>query len=80
MELQADGIDVDTLGLFVGAEFADEGTMILPPQIILFLENLWDFAEGNEEMFSEEVRTTFLHELGHFFGLGEDELTVRGLQ
>ncbi len=78
--LQADGIDVDTLGLFVGAEFADEGTMILPPQIILFLENLWDFAEGNEEMFSEEVRTTFLHELGHFFGLGEDELSVRGLQ
>ena len=78
--LQADGIDVDTLGLFVGAEFADEGTMILPPQIILFLENLWDFAEDNEEMFSAEVRTTFLHELGHFFGLGEDELTVRGLQ
>ena len=80
MGLQADGIDVDTLGLFVGAEFADEGSMILPPQIILFLENLWDFAEGNEEIFSEEVRTTFLHELGHFFGLGEDELTVRGLQ
>ena len=78
--LQADGIMADTLGLFVGAEFADEGTAILPPQIILFLENLWDFSECDEEIYCEEVHTTFLHELGHFFGLGEDELTERGLE
>lgn len=78
--LQADGIKADTLGLFVGAEFADEGATILPPQIILFLENLWDFAECDGEIFCEEVHTTFLHELGHFFGLGEDELAERGLE
>jgi len=77
--LQADGIEADTLGLFTGAEFADDGGTILPPQIILFLENLWDFAEGDEEVFCDEVHTTFLHELGHFFGLGEDDLTERGL-
>jgi len=77
--LQADGIEQDTLGLFTGAEFADEGASVLPPQIILFLENLWDFAEGDEEIFCEEVHTTFLHELGHFFGLDEDDLTERGL-
>ena len=77
--LQVDGIEVDTLGLFTGAEFADDGGTVLPPQIILFLENLWDFAEGDEEVFCEEVHTTFLHELGHFFGLGEDDLTERGL-
>ena len=77
--LQADGIEADTLGLFTGAEFADEGASVLPPQIILFLENLWDFAEGDEEVFCEEVHTTFLHELGHFFGLDEDDLTERGL-
>ena len=53
---------------------------VLPPQIILFLENLWDFAEGDEEIFCEEVRTTFLHELGHYLGLDEDELTERGLE
>ena len=76
--LQADGIEPDTLGLFTGSEFADEGSL-LPPQIILFLENLWDFAEGDEEVFCEEVHTTFLHELGHFFGLDEDDLTERGL-
>ena len=77
--LQADGIEPDTLGLFSGSEFADGGASVLPPQIILFLENLWDFAEGDEEFFCEEVHTTFLHELGHFFGLDEDDLTERGL-
>jgi predicted Zn-dependent protease with MMP-like domain len=46
----------------------------------LFLENLWDFAEGDEKIFCEEVQTTFLHELGHFFGLDEDDLTERGLE
>jgi len=78
--LQADGIEADTLGLFTGAEFADEGNVPLPPQIILFLENLWYFAEGDEEIFREEVRTTYLHELGHYLGLDEDDLTERGLE
>ncbi len=79
-ELQADGIEADTLGLFTGPEFADEGNVPLPPQIILFLENLWDFSEGDEEIFRDEVHTTFLHELGHYLGLDEDELTERGLE
>ncbi len=78
--LQADGIEPDTLGLFVGPEFADEGQIPLPPQIILFLENLWGFSEGDEEIFRDEIRTTFLHELGHYLGLDEDELTERGLE
>jgi predicted Zn-dependent protease with MMP-like domain len=78
--LHADGIEPDTLGLFTGAEFADEGNVLLPPQIILFLENLWDFAEGDEVTFGEEVRTTFLHELGHYLGLDEDEIAGRGLE
>jgi predicted Zn-dependent protease with MMP-like domain len=77
--LQADGIEVDTLGLFTGAEFADDGGAVLPSQIILFLENLWNFAEGDEKEFCDEVHTTFLHELGHYFGLDEDDLTERGL-
>ena len=78
--LQADGIEPDTLGLFSGPEFADEENVPMPPQIILFLENIWDVAETNEKHFREEVRTTFLHELGHYLGLDEDELTERGLE
>jgi predicted Zn-dependent protease with MMP-like domain len=66
--------------LFTGPEFADEGNVPLPPQIILFLENIWDFSEGDEGIFGDEVHTTFLHELGHYLGLDEDELTERGLE
>ena len=79
-DLQADGIEPDTLGLFTGADFLDEEKAPMPPQIILFLENLWEFAEGDEEIFCDEVRTTFLHELGHYLGLDENDLTGRGLE
>jgi len=77
-----DGIAPDTLGLFVGPEFAEEETtaLPLPPQIILFLENIWDMAKADEELFREEVHTTYLHELGHYLGLDEDDLFDRGLE
>ena len=78
--LVADGIAPDTLGLFTGAEFAEEDHVPQPPQIILFLENLWDFAEQNEDIFLDEVHTTYLHELGHYLGLDEDDLSERGLE
>ena len=51
--LQADGIEPDTLGLFSGPEFADEENVQMPPQIILFLENIWDVAETNRKRFRE---------------------------
>ncbi len=79
-ELQADGIEADTMGLFTGAEFVEENDVPMPPQIILFLENIWDVAETNEKLFREEVRTTFLHELGHYLGLDEEDLAERGLE
>ena len=77
-----DGIEPDTLGLFVGPEYAEEETtpLPLPPQIILFLENIWDLAEADEQCFREEVHTTYLHELGHYLGLDEDDLFDRGLE
>jgi predicted Zn-dependent protease with MMP-like domain len=78
--LQADGIAADTLGLFVGPEFAEQNAVPMPPQIILFLENLWEQAEADEEFFGDEVHTTLLHELGHYLGLDEDDLTERGLE
>lgn len=76
-----DGIEPDTLGLFVGCEHGMEGAVAspLPPQIILFLENLLEYADGSEEIFHKEVRTTYLHELGHYLGLDEDDLCERGL-
>lgn len=76
-----DVVEPDTLGLFVGEAFPDGegGPSPLPPQIILFLENLWDFAEGDEETYLDEVHVTYIHELGHYLGLNEEELDERGL-
>jgi predicted Zn-dependent protease with MMP-like domain len=77
-----DAIEPDTLGLFIGPEFADEeeASLPLPPQIVLFLDNIWDQAEANEDQFRKEVHTTFLHELGHYLGLDEEGLIERGLE
>ena len=80
--LVADGIENDTLGLFTGPAFGEEAHSAspLPPQIILYLENIWELSEGDEEFFLEEVSTTYLHELGHYLGLDEDDLIERGLE
>lgn len=78
--LVADGLEPDVLGLFVGADYAGEGADPVPSEIILFLGNLWAEAEGDEAVFQAEVRTTLLHELGHYLGLDEGELNRRGLE
>jgi len=80
-DLLAEGWEPDILGLFVGRAHADETLAAepLPPQILLFLENLWDYAEGDLAVYREEVRITFLHELGHYLGWDEGDLEARGL-
>jgi len=74
-------IDENILGLFVGEPLADRGATLdpLPAQILLFLENLWDFVEADKALFREEVRITYLHELGHYFGWDEDDLAQRDI-
>jgi len=75
-------IEDDLLGLFEGSSLADpepEAAAQLP-RIRLFLDNLWDYAEKKPELFREEVHVTLLHELGHYLGLDEDEISARGLE
>ena len=76
-----EGVEPDILGLFSGPAHGDTvgEDNLLPPQIFLYLDNLWDFAEGDQNIFCDEVRLTYLHELGHYFGWDEDQLTARGL-
>ena len=78
----AEGWEPDILGLFVGHEHLGElaDTQPLPPQILLFVDNLWDLAEGDETVFRDEVRLTYLHELGHYLGWDEEEVARRGLE
>jgi predicted Zn-dependent protease with MMP-like domain len=79
-ELVLDGVEPDLLGLFSGSSFpeglADDSA---PPTVHVFLENLWEYCEEDEGTFIEEVRITYLHELGHYLGLEENDLERRGL-
>ncbi|MBP7142945.1 MAG: metallopeptidase family protein [Opitutaceae bacterium] len=81
-EILGEEFDPDILGMFVGAPYgSDTGAPAeLPPHILLFLENLWDCAEGNHGLFAREVKLTYLHELGHYLGWDEDEVAARGLE
>jgi predicted Zn-dependent protease with MMP-like domain len=80
-DVLAEGFEPDILGLFTGSAHGTELAVDnpAPAQILLYLDCLWDFAEQDVEIFRAEVRTTYLHELGHYLGWGEDELAARGL-
>jgi predicted Zn-dependent protease with MMP-like domain len=80
-EILAEGFPPDILGLFDGPAYGEEPAEIpLPPQIFLYLDNLWEYADRQVAAFREEVRLTYLHELGHYLGWDEDEVAVRGLE
>jgi predicted Zn-dependent protease with MMP-like domain len=80
--LLAEGWEPDLLGMFSGdgLDVGPSEAAPAPRQILLFYENLWDFAEEDEAVYREEVRITYLHELGHYFGWDEDDLEERGLE
>ena len=81
-DLLGDGVAPDTMGLFQGCSFADDeqSSDALPPCILLFLDEIWDESGGEEAIFRDEVRRTYLHELGHYVGLDEAGLASRGLE
>lgn len=80
--LIADGVEPDVMGLFVGSDFEHErdGRGELPSQIFLFLNPLWAEAGGDPVRFREEVRRTYLHEIGHYLGWEEADLSRRDLE
>ncbi len=77
-EQESEGVEYDQLGLFEGVGMEDPGSPQLP-RITLWLGNLWELAGGDLEAYAEEVRVTFLHEVGHFLGLDEEDLEERDL-
>ncbi len=68
------------LGLFEGASLIDEPGPDAMPRIRIFVSNLWEYTEGDEQDFLDEVGTTYLHELGHYLGWDEDEIAAHGLE
>jgi len=77
-----EGFPSDILGLFDGSAHGEEISeeQPMPPQISLYLDNIWAFVEQDREAFAAEVAVTYLHELGHYFGWDEEDLEARGLE
>lgn len=77
----AQGLDPRVLGVFEGPNQASRGSPEVfpePTRIILFAQNLAaEFPDPDE--FTEQVRITVLHEIGHYFGLEEDDMERLGL-
>jgi predicted Zn-dependent protease with MMP-like domain len=77
-DLRALGLDPgrDTLfGLYQGVALPDRGLdyQSLPDRIIIYRRPILDACRSREEVVGE-VRQTVLHELGHYFGLGEEDM------
>ena len=78
---EADALEVrqdELLGLFRGVEYPQKGGFFemptsLPDEIILFQKNIESICSTERDLL-EEIRLTLVHEVGHYFGLTEEEL------
>lgn len=74
------GEDPGLLGLYNGVALTErtfDHTGFLPDTITIYREALKAFCSSEEELV-EQVRITVLHEMGHYFGLDEDDLDRLG--
>lgn len=80
-EVVGDGFDPRGLGLFAGVPYPEQSSMGAPPHleaVFLYQRNIERVARSTAEV-EAEIRTTLLHETGHFFGLDEEDLAEMGL-
>jgi predicted Zn-dependent protease with MMP-like domain len=65
------------LGIFRGVPFGAVSSFysgpVMPSEIVLFQRNIESVAETETELV-EQIRITLLHEIGHYFGMSEEEL------
>jgi predicted Zn-dependent protease with MMP-like domain len=75
------GFDPRAYGMFEGpddlAQHLASEILVTPTCIVLFAANL--LAAFPPEEIEEQVTVTVLHEIGHYFGLDEDEVAALGL-
>jgi predicted Zn-dependent protease with MMP-like domain len=68
------------LGFYHGTPLTErslEMTGAMPDRISIYQRNIEDCCETPEEVM-EEIRVTVLHEIGHHFGLSEEDLEELG--
>ena len=70
LESVKEGEDPDLLGLYEGATALEHG---LPERIVLYQRN-HENVSGDLQELAEQVDETMAHEIGHHFGMEEDEL------
>ena len=83
-ELTMAGIEPpETLfGLYTGTPLTERGTsygMVLPDKITLYQRSIEEVCRTKRQV-QEQIRTTLMHEIGHYFGLSEDELEEAGYE
>ena len=71
--------DPDLFGLYHGVPLPERGDMsgLLPDKISIYRVTLEETFRDPEEL-REEIRITVLHELAHYFGLDEDQISELG--
>lgn len=72
LALVRDGFDPRALGLFEGASVLDE-EIESPTRVVLFTHNLLAETRDEDEL-AEQIEITILHEIGHYFGLEEEDM------
>lgn len=80
--LVQEGFDPRALGLFEGETDHETHAAVgsgYPSRIVLFYANLLAQCLDEDEL-KEEVKITLLHELGHYFGLSEEQVAELGLE
>ena len=68
------------LGLYHGRPRTERSVLdgaAMPDVIFIFQEDV-ELVSDSEQQLVEEVRTTVLHEIGHHFGMDEDDLDELG--
>lgn len=69
-------------GLYQGVPQTQRGTWygsVLPDRIVIYQRPIEAIARDRREI-RKEIRITLMHEIGHHFGLGEDELSDAGYE
>ena len=78
-----DGIEIPPgevlFGLYEGTPLTERGfgTPLYPDRISIFQRPIEEECESEEEI-REEIKTTIVHEVAHFFGLDDDYLERMG--
>ena len=71
--------DPDLLGLYHGVPLPERGDMAgMPPDTISIYRVPLEESYPDPGELQEEIRVTVLHELGHYFGLDEDQIAALG--